>query len=162
MLLGKKFEAFVQASPVSVMLRGILERFLDAKAVDRFFESTAVVQYTVKLTFSRCVQIMSDVVFRTAPSINAWCQDANALGCTRQAVYQKIRLIEPHVAAGLVDMVANRARTTISALRMVRSTAKTSKAILPGYRVRILDGSHLPGTEHRLKVLWAYRAAALP
>lgn len=33
---------------------------------------------------------------------------------------------------------------------------------LPGYRVRVLDGSHLPGTEHRLKLLRAERAGALP
>src|SRR6478672_2945233 len=33
---------------------------------------------------------------------------------------------------------------------------------LPGYRVRVLDGSHLPGTEHRLKPLRTERAGALP
>jgi hypothetical protein len=33
---------------------------------------------------------------------------------------------------------------------------------LAGYRVKILDGSHLPGTEHRLKPLRAERAGALP
>jgi IS4 transposase len=33
---------------------------------------------------------------------------------------------------------------------------------LPGYRARVLDGSHLPGTEHRLKPLRTERAGALP
>jgi IS4 transposase len=33
---------------------------------------------------------------------------------------------------------------------------------LKGYRVRILDGSHLPGTEHRIKPLRFTRAGALP
>jgi IS4 transposase len=33
---------------------------------------------------------------------------------------------------------------------------------LPGYRVRILDGNHLPGTEHRLKELRTIGAGALP
>lgn len=33
---------------------------------------------------------------------------------------------------------------------------------LPGYRVKILDGSHLPGTEHRLKPLRTERAGVLP
>ena len=32
----------------------------------------------------------------------------------------------------------------------------------PGYRVRILDGNHLPGSEHRIKELRTTRAAALP
>jgi hypothetical protein len=33
---------------------------------------------------------------------------------------------------------------------------------LDGYRVRILDGNHLPGTEHRLEPLRTTRAGALP
>ena len=33
---------------------------------------------------------------------------------------------------------------------------------LPGYRVRILDGNHLAGTEHRIKELRTIRAGALP
>ena len=34
--------------------------------------------------------------------------------------------------------------------------------MLPGYEVRILDGHHLAGTEHRLKPLRRTRAGALP
>jgi IS4 transposase len=34
--------------------------------------------------------------------------------------------------------------------------------LLAGYRVRVLDGNHLAGTEHRLLALRRYRAAALP
>jgi hypothetical protein len=33
---------------------------------------------------------------------------------------------------------------------------------LPGYEVRIIDGNHIGGTEHRLKVLRAEAARALP
>src|SRR4051812_36741300 len=34
--------------------------------------------------------------------------------------------------------------------------------LLPGYHVKILDGNHLAGTEHRLKELRTIRAGALP
>ena len=34
--------------------------------------------------------------------------------------------------------------------------------LLPGYRTKILDGNHLPGSEHRIKELRTMRAAALP
>ena len=34
--------------------------------------------------------------------------------------------------------------------------------MLPGYRVRILDGNHLAGTEHRIKELRTLGAGALP
>ena len=161
MLLGKTFEVFVQASPLSVMLRGTLERFLDAGSVDRLFETTAEVQYTRKLAFSQCVQIMSDVVFQTVPSINAWCQESATLECSRQAVYRKIGGIEPEVSAGLVRLIADKAQSTIATSRK-SPKATPPKAILRGYRVRILDGNHLPGTEHRLGVLRDHRAAALP
>jgi hypothetical protein len=33
---------------------------------------------------------------------------------------------------------------------------------VPGFRVRVIDGSHLPGTEHRLRPLRRTRAGALP
>src|SRR3954447_811402 len=33
---------------------------------------------------------------------------------------------------------------------------------LPGYRTKILDGNHLPGTEHRILELRTMRAGALP
>ena len=35
-------------------------------------------------------------------------------------------------------------------------------AVLPGYKVRILDGNHLAATEHRLKELRTYGGGALP
>ena len=34
--------------------------------------------------------------------------------------------------------------------------------LLPGYRIKILDGNHLPGSEHRIKELRTMGAAALP
>jgi IS4 transposase len=37
-----------------------------------------------------------------------------------------------------------------------------AQTVLPGYEVRILDGHHLEGTEHRLKPLRRTRAGALP
>jgi hypothetical protein len=36
------------------------------------------------------------------------------------------------------------------------------RSLLAGYRVRVLDGNHLGGTEHRIGVLRRYRAAPLP
>jgi hypothetical protein len=72
MLLGKRFEAFIEASPVSVMIRGTLERVLDPGKLERVFEDYAVRQYTRELTFAQCGEIMSDVVFRVSPTVGAW------------------------------------------------------------------------------------------
>ena len=42
MLLGRRFEAFIDASPVSVMTRGALERVLDPEKREEVFENNAV------------------------------------------------------------------------------------------------------------------------
>ena len=63
MLLGRRFDAFIESSPVSVMIQGTLERTVAAADLDQLFEETAQVQYSKKLLFSQCVQMMSDVVF---------------------------------------------------------------------------------------------------
>jgi hypothetical protein len=62
MLLGQRFEAFVLKSPISVMVRAVLERVFHAPRIDALFERTAVRQYTRELLFSTLVALMSEVV----------------------------------------------------------------------------------------------------
>ena len=45
-MLGKVFARFVEKSPVSVMVRGTLERVLGAEQLDAWFARTAQKQYT--------------------------------------------------------------------------------------------------------------------
>jgi hypothetical protein len=71
MLLGKRFEAFVNDSPVSVMVHGALERVFNPEKLDQIFEDNAVMQYTKELTFSQCVYMMCDVVTKVEPSVGA-------------------------------------------------------------------------------------------
>jgi IS4 transposase len=47
-------------------------------------------------------------------------------------------------------------------LTCVQTMKRAPKACLPGFRLRVLDGNHLTGTEHRLEGLRGTRAAALP
>jgi hypothetical protein len=157
MLLGKKFEAFVQKSPVSVMVRGTLERILHPVPLEKVFQDHAVSQYTVKITFAQCVQIMDAVVFKTVPSVGAWYKNyGHLLSATRQSMYDKLKLIEPAVSAALVRYAGNELLDCIRRMKGVPEEA------LPGLRTRVLDGNHLTGTEHRLKGLRGTRAAALP
>jgi hypothetical protein len=58
MFLGKRFESFVKDSPISVMVRGTLERVFNPGNLDQLFEDNAVTQYTKELTFSQCVYMM--------------------------------------------------------------------------------------------------------
>jgi hypothetical protein len=71
MMLPKIFERFVNGSPVTVMLRGILEHALPAKDIDQLFTDTAEQQYTRELLFSSVVDLMGEVVCRIRPSVHA-------------------------------------------------------------------------------------------
>lgn len=157
MLLGKRFQAFVEGSPVSVMIRGVLERAFDPERLDALFAETAQSGYTRELFFSTTVRLMSEVVLGVSPSIHAAYQDhAASMPVTVTAVYDKLKGIETEVSA---ELVRDSARQLAPIIRCLRGTAPP---LLPGYRVRILDGNHLAGTEHRIQGLRRLRAAALP
>ena len=157
MRLGECFEKFLDRSPVSVMVRGILERVFDPEKLEQVFSDNALLQYTRELTFAHCVELMSDVVFRIVPSVGAWYKaHHDEIPVTRQAVYDKLKHLELPTAAGLV---AYAGRELGACLQQMPSSPAP---VLPGYRVRVLDGNHLAGTEHRVKELRRYRAAALP
>ena len=51
-MFGDVLQRFVQKSPATVMVRGLLERLLNPEALDRWFEATAQAQYTRDILFS--------------------------------------------------------------------------------------------------------------
>jgi IS4 transposase len=157
MLLGKRFKEFVESSPVSVIIRGTLERVLDPDKLEQVFENHAVRQYTRELTFAQCGEIMSDVVFQVSPSVGAWYKThPDELSVTRQALYDKLKHLELSVSAGLVRHSEVELRPAMKAMGI------RPQPLLPGYPMRVLDGNHLAGTDHRILELRRHRAAALP
>ena len=157
MILGDVFERFAQDSPLSVMARGVMENALSPKLVDELFEDVADQQYTKRLLFSSIVDLMSLVVCRIQPAVHAAYQaHAETLDATVQAVYGKLDRTEPALSAALVRAIATRLAPVIDAMGGARPP------LLPGYHVRILDGNHLAGTEHRIKELRTIGAGALP
>jgi IS4 transposase len=157
MILNDVFERFTRDAPLSVMAQGIMENALDPRLLDQLFEDVAQKQFTHKLLFSTIVDLMGVVVCRIRPSIHAAFQArAETVGATIDAVYDKLDGTETAVSAALVQAVAARLAPVIDAMGGGRAEW------LPGYRARILDGNHLPGSEHRLKELRTMRAGALP
>jgi hypothetical protein len=73
-----------------------------------------------------------------------------------QAVYDKLQGVELRTSQMLVRHTAQQANELIDRCQGSR------KSLLPGYRVRILDGNHLGKTQHRLSVLRNTSAGALP
>ena len=74
-MLGKVFARFVEKSPISVMVRGTLERVLGADQLDTWFARTAQKQYTRTVLFSTVYDVLSQVVFRIKPSVRAAYRD---------------------------------------------------------------------------------------
>src|SRR5512144_124907 len=138
MLLGEVFEQFAREAPVSVMVRATLENALSPRALDQLFEDTAQRQYTRTLLFSSIVDLMSTVVCRIRPSINAaYKKHASLLGVTRKAVYDKLDRLEPEVAAALVCHTATALEPVITAM------GGDLPPWLPGYRIRVVMGCDL-------------------
>ena len=157
MLLGKPFAVFIKDSPISVMVSGTVERVFEPATLDRIFQDHAVLGYAKELTFSQCVQVMSDVVFKESPSVGAYYQaHRDEIPVTRQAVYDKLKHLEPRVPAALVHYSAE------ELLPCVKAMGAQTSPLLSRYRVRVLDGNHLAGTEHRIFELRRFRAAVLP
>lgn len=157
MLLGRVFEPFVQQRPVAVMARGILDRLLEPRAIDRLFERTAQRQYTRNLLFSTLVELLGQVVLGVQPSVHAAYQAlADRLPVSDQAVYDKLRHVERAVSTALVAESAQRAAP------LIRHLKAAHPSWVRGFRVKLLDGNHLAATEHRLAELRTTWAAPLP
>ena len=156
MLLSGPFQKFVEASPVSVMMRGIIENLFHPERIERLFEETAVTQYTRTLPFATVAEVMGEVVFNVSPSVGASLQDrVNTLPVSRRAFYLKLNGVEPEVSAVLV-------RDSAEQLAPVIRQLGTRTPLLPGYRVRTLDGNHFAATEHRIQETRTQTAAPLP
>jgi hypothetical protein len=157
MVLDEVLDRFVERGPLAVMVRGLLENALHPEGLNEFFVRTADKQYTRKLLFSTVVETMGAVACKIYDSPHAYYQDKpEKFTVSVSALYQKLNGVETHVAAGLVQQTAERLAAIVEALG-----AKLSP-LLPGYRVRILDGNALGGTDHRLKELRQTLAGALP
>lgn len=157
MLLNGVFERFVQKSPVAVMVQGLLENVLTPASVDALFEQHAENQYTRELLFSQIVDLMGQVVCGIYPSANAAYQkQRECFTVSRTAVYDKLNGVEPQVSAALTR------QTAASLSEVIRELSGALPDLLPGYRVKILDGNCLAKTEHRLEELRTLAAGPLP
>lgn len=156
-MLGEVFDRFVEKSPISVMVRGTLERVLGPDSLDWWYERTAQKQYTRELLFSTVYDLMSQVVFRLQPSVHAAYRAKEAqVGTSVVSVYNKLKEIEPHTSAELVRYSAHQLAPVIEQLGGER------EPWLRGYQVKIIDGNCIEASEHRLGVLRGIEAGALP
>ncbi|MDJ0597638.1 MAG: transposase [Crocosphaera sp.] len=157
MILGQVFERFVEESPVSVMVRGLLEKILSPQKLDALFERSAENQYTRELMFSTVVEMMNSVTCGIRPSIHAAYQSqVSQMKVSVTSVYNKLNSMESQVSAELVR------ETAMEMEAIIRHLKGNCSDWLPGYRVKILDGNALGASQHRLKPLRSCNSAPLP
>ena len=95
------FERFTQGDPLPVMAQAAMENALNPRILDQLFEDVAERQYTREILFSSIVELMSLVVCRIQPSINAAYQkNAVPINVSLQALYRKIDrfILSPTIA----------------------------------------------------------------
>jgi hypothetical protein len=157
MLLGEIFQRFVKGSPITVMARILMERALNPDQIDELFYDTKATQKTRELLFSSLVDLMALVVCNVRPNVSAAHHASlDQIKVSLSDVYSKLQGVEPRVCRELVRHTAEQLAPIIDELGGARPE------LLPGYRTKILDGSHLAKTQHRLKVLRTTRSGPLP
>lgn len=157
MFFDEVFQPFIEESAVSVMFRGTLENVFASERLDRLFKEVAKKQYCGELAFSTCAELLSLVVTRTQPSVHAaYRKNHDRISVAVKSVYNKLAGIEPHVSESLVR------ETALDLEQIIEQMNAKLPGPLPGYDVRIADGNHLAGTQHRLKELRTLGDAALP
>jgi IS4 transposase len=157
MLFDPLFERFACGTPLSVMTRALLENTLQPQGLDDLFDRLAEKQYTRELLFSTVVAAMTLVACRLYKSPRSvYTEHKDDFGVTLKCFYEKLQGVELPVMREMVKDHARRCRAVIEEL------GGQVPALLPRYRVKILDGNALAGTDRRIKELRQTTAAALP
>jgi hypothetical protein len=95
-------QRFIEATPLTVMVRVALERALDPEWVDALFQEQRDRQYTRELLFSTVVELTSSVALGMQPSVHAAAQARKSLPVSLPALYGKLQRTEPKLMGALV------------------------------------------------------------
>jgi len=135
-------QRFIQKRPVAMMVLVLLENFLNADQLDRWFNTVRQSQYTKEILFSSIVGLMLNVVCNIRPSVHSAYRDSE-IQASVVALYAKLQNMELTTSQALVRYIAGEAET------LLNQVGGTHPDWLPGYRVKFLDGNSIEGTEHR-------------
>jgi hypothetical protein len=150
-----------EAVPLGVMVRGTMEWLLDEPMVEKLFQQNAPDQYTRELTVSTLVKLFIQVSTGARGSVHAaykadQATDVPTIEATYQALYGKLGRLQPAVSEAVVRYSAERCS------QLLAFNPPSRNEPLRGYRMRVLDGNVLTGTEHRLTALRRWLNACLP
>ena len=139
-------DRFSRAIPVAVMTRGLVEHLFAPQTLNAIPDGVQLLTYTRSIDFAHLVSLMGDVVFRVHPSVRAaYLKSPEAQSAaTLKSFYEKFNHMEPDECRAFVRQLSERCANIMAALE------PTSTPLLPGVRMRILDGNKLAASERRL------------
>lgn len=151
------FQRFVSQRPIATSAQMITRRILDPGVVDCLFRDNAELQYEQRLLFSTLAKLMMGVTLGEHKTVYAgYKRMINEMEVSVTSVYNKLQRIEPPTSRALVQHAYR------SAAEVQQEIGGVPRNLLSGYAMRILDGNHLAGTEHRIKETRTLKAAPLP
>jgi hypothetical protein len=157
MILRELIERFEKKAPVCVMMRATMENVLSAERLDALFVRTAEQQENKCLMFSTVADIMGLVACKIHPSVHAAYQaKKEEVAVTAKALYDKLQRMETNISRQVVRETAGPME------EIIRKTGGCLPELVPGYRVKVLDGNHLRRTQRRIGELRELNAAPLP
>jgi IS4 transposase len=156
-IFDEVFKRFARKSPLAVMAQLVMQQALSPEWLNGLFEQHRERQYTRQLLFSTEVELMGLVALGMRPSLHAAAQANEELPVSLAALYDKVNHTEPELVRALVQGSAERLAPVMRPMKPRQEVPWAG-----GYRVRVLDGNHLAGSEKRLGPLRGFRGAALP
>jgi hypothetical protein len=150
-----------QVVPLGVMVRGTMEWMLDEPTLELLFQAHAPDHYTRELTINALVGLLIQVSVGAYRSVHAAYKADRAtsdptITASASALYGKLGRLPLGVSEAVVRFSAQRCGQLLDFTPRMRSEP------LPGYRLRVLDGNVLAGTDHRLTPLRRWLNACLP
>lgn len=112
-MLSEVFERFIQNRPIAVMVRVLLESFLNADKLDRWFNTVRQSQYTKDILFSSIVGLMLNVVCHIRPSVHSAYRHSE-IQASVVALDAKLQNMELTTSQALVRYIAGEAETLIN------------------------------------------------
>ena len=159
MLASEVLARFEKRTPLTVQSRVLLEYALAPDKLDALFRDVAVNQYERELLFSTTLAVMTDVVLATRPSVRQSFlerKEQEEITVSLSALYSKLNNTETGTSEALVRHSYQQLYPVVVAMNGLKGAWHDK------YAVKIIDGSCVEATEHRLAVLRGTHAGPLP
>ena len=150
-------ERFCRRAPAAVLFRGLFARVFSKESLNQIFREHKERQVESDLVFSSLIDLLTPVVSGSKPYVHTSYQELEEQLCvSKQAVYDKLRGVEPAVSAALVNV------PTQELEKAIHHAKATKPDPITGYHTFVIDGKRLDGTDHRLKETRLMKSAPLP